>query len=510
MRKLKSAQFLLIFGLLVISLAACVRSTGSDIEPWQPSVGASTLVPNAASAENPYVSNPRAPGDPLYTPTPDSPHQLPGMRTGEDQHVVQSGDTLGQISQRYNVSIGTIAEANQIVNIDILEVGQTLIIPAPHPVTTGPNFKLIPDSELVASPVTANFNIKAFLQEKNGYLLRHKEEVNGQNLSGDQIVALVARDFSVNPRILMAVLEYQSRWITDTNPRTDTLKYPLGWKDPWRDGLYKQLAWAANNLNRGFYWWRGDAVASWTLADGTVVPIDPTINAGTAAMQYFFGLLYGYNTWEKTITADGLFAVYNEFFGYPFDYTYDPVVPDSPSQPSMQLPFEPGVVWAFTGGPHGGWGNGSAWGAIDFAPFVDDRGCFSSDEWVVAMADGLIIRAEDGAVIQDLDSDGKEQTGWTILYLHIEARDRVKAGTYLKAGERIGHPSCEGGVTDGTHAHFARRYNGEWIPADQNIPFVLDGWVSSGTGHEYDGYLQKGSASIEAYNGNIPANAIQR
>jgi murein DD-endopeptidase MepM/ murein hydrolase activator NlpD len=432
------------------------------------------------------------------------------MRTGEDQHIVQAGDTLGQISQRYNVSIGEIAEANQIENINILEIGQALIIPAPQPVTTGPNFKLIPDSELVASPVTANFNITTFLKGKNGYLLRHKEEVNGQTMSGDQIVALVARDFSVNPRVLMAVLEYQSRWVTDTNPRTDTVKYPLGWKDPWRDGLYKQLAWAANNLNRGFYWWRADAVASWTLADGIVVPIDPTINAGTAALQYFFGLLYGYNTWEKTITADGLFAVYNELFGYPFDYTYDPVVPDSLSQPSMQLPFEPGAVWAFTGGPHGGWGDGAGWGAIDFAPFVDDRGCFPSDEWIVAMADGLIIRAEDGAVVQDLDSDGKEQTGWTILYMHIETRDRVKAGTYLKAGERIGHPSCEGGVTDGTHAHFARRYNGEWISADQNIPFVLDGWVSSGTGNEYDGYLQKGSTSIEAYNGNIPENAIQR
>ena len=308
----------------------------------------------------------------------------------------------------------------------------------------------------------------------------------------------------------MAVLEYQSRWISDTNPRTDTVKYPLGWKDPWRDGLYKQLAWAANNLNRGFYWWRADAVASWTLADGIVVPIDPTINAGTAALQYFFGLLYGYNTWEKTITSEGFFAVYNELFGYPFDYTYDPVVPDSLAQPSLQLPFEPGAVWAFTGGPHGGWGDGSGWGAIDFAPFVDDRGCFTSDEWIVAMADGLIIRTEDGAVVQDLDSDGKEQTGWTILYMHIETRDRVKAGTYLKAGEHIGHPSCEGGVTDGTHAHFARRYNGEWIPADQDIPFVLDGWVSSGTGKEYDGYLQKGSTSIEAYNGNIPANAIQR
>ena len=34
-----------------------------------------------------------------------------------------------------------------------------------------------------------------------------------------------------------------------------------------------------------------------------------------------------------------------------------------------------------------------------------------------------------------------------------------------------------------------RRYNGEWIPADGNLPFNLDGWVSSGNGVEYDGSL---------------------
>ncbi len=94
-------------------------------------------------------------------------------------------------------------------------------------------------------------------------------------------------------------------------------------------------------------------------------------------------------------------------------------------------------------------------------------GCVQSDLWVVAVADGLIIRADQGRVIQDLDGDGNEGTGWIVLYMHIEGRDRVQAGTYVKAGERIGHPSCEGGYSTGTHFHLARRYNGEWIPADQ-------------------------------------------
>ena len=86
----------------------------------------------------------------------------------------------------------------------------------------------------------------------------------------------------------------------------------------------------------------------------------------------------------------------------------------------MQLPFEDGVEWSFSGGPHGGWGNGAAWAALDFAP-PGDLDCVPNDEWVVAMADGLIVRAEDGSVVQDLDGDGNEHTGWTILYLHISS-----------------------------------------------------------------------------------------
>jgi LasA protease len=121
-----------------------------------------------------------------------------------------------------------------------------------------------------------------------------------------------------------------------------------------------------------------------------------------------------------------------------------------------------------------------------------------------------MVRAGDGEVIEDLDGDGFEQTGWDILYMHIDTRQRVEPGTQVKAGDHIGHPSCEGGVSTGTHTHVARKYNGEWIPADQVVPFDLDGWVSSGTGREYDGYLARGSDKIEAFGGNSPDNHIER
>jgi murein DD-endopeptidase MepM/ murein hydrolase activator NlpD len=129
---------------------------------------------------------------------------------------------------------------------------------------------------------------------------------------------------------------------------------------------------------------------------------------------------------------------------------------------------------------------------------------------VVAIADGPIVRSSDGEVIQDLDGDGFEGTGWIVQYLHIEARDRVPAGTTLERGDPIGHPSCEGGVSSGTHLHLSRKFNGEWISADGALPFDLDGWVSEGEGVQYNGALTRADTRLEACSCRFPSNQISR
>ena len=47
-------------------------------------------------------------------------------------------------------------------------------------------------------------------------------------------------------------------------------------------------------------------------------------------------------------------------------------------------------------------------------------------------------------------------------------------GQIVEAGAVLGYPSCAGGYSTATHLHIARRYNGEWIPADcVNCPISL-------------------------------------
>jgi murein DD-endopeptidase MepM/ murein hydrolase activator NlpD len=246
------------------------------------------------------------------------------------------------------------------------------------------------------------------------------------------------------------------------------------------------------------------------LSDSSIIEVDPTINAGTAGVLNLMRYLTTSADWSWVVSETGIFYTYYELFGYPFDFAYEPMIPEDLTQPDLRLPFEDGAVWSYTGGPHGGWNTGSAWAALDFAPPGEALGCVPSEAWVVAVAPGEIVYADHGAVIQDLDVDGVWQSGWSILYMHIDTPDRVEVGTYLEAGERVGHPSCEGGFSTGTHLHIARRYNGEWIAADGDLPFVMDGWESVGYGVEYNGYLKKGEQVLEAWNGRSPRNAIQR
>jgi len=85
------------------------------------------------------------------------------------------------------------------------------------------------------------------------------------------------------------------------------------------------------------------------------------------------------------------------------------------------------------------------------------------------------------------------------MYLHIAPSGRVNVGTVLNAGDRIGHPSCEGGVADATHVHFARLYNGQWMDAQQ-MPMILSGWTITALDQEYEGKMSRGAEMREACN----------
>jgi len=86
---------------------------------------------------------------------------------------------------------------------------------------------------------------------------------------------------------------------------------------------------------------------------------------------------------------------------------------------------------------------------------------------------------------------------------------RASVGRTLKKGDALGYPSCEEGEATGTHVHIARKYNGEWIPADSAIPFNLEGYVAHDGNAAYQGTLTRGNQTITACTCSDAASHVQ-
>ncbi len=502
-----SALVLLVLSLL---LTACERPNPEVVvvatrvplllPPTSPvSAGASGL---AAPPTSPVLAIGDAGAGYIGTPTPNPvvAQDADGFAT----HVVTAGDTLGHLALTYDISIEELLELNSLDGSEILFVGQELRVPAGSAEAAGaagpvsPSFKIIPDSELVYGPAAADFDVASFVEEQDGYLAQYEGEAEGGFYSGAEILQLVAERYSVNPLLLLAALEYESGWVT--NAGAFDSGYPMRHAVPGGEGLFWQLSWAADQLNWGYYGRAEGGMSGFYVGSGEFISFAPDINDGTAGVQHWLAVRDNvtYAEWEQDAGPDGFYATYAELFGNPFARTVEPLWPESLAQPAWTLPWAVGETWYFTGGPHGGWAPGSAWAALDFVPPGEQLGCYPSEDWLTAIADGVIARSGHGGVVLDVDGDGYAGTGWAIIYMHLETRDRIAAGTAVKIGDRLGHPSCEGGFSNGTHVHISRTYNGRWVAADGDIPFQLGEWISEGLGSEYDGYLINGDTVKEA------------
>jgi LasA protease len=489
--------------LIIISLACSIGAGNSEpffTAPTGNAIWTSTPPNNEVEFEQPsatpdpeIVSNP----DPVSTPedrvsTLDNPPIL---------YRAQAGDSLRVVAIRFGVQPHEIASTEDIPEKGFIPPYQLLIIPNNLSNTTS-YMKLMPDSEVINSPSTIHFDINAFVNEAGGYLSTYKEYLmTSGNTSGADIVAKVALENSINPRLLLSLLEYQSGWVYGQPGNLVQLDYPMGMIDLSHKGLHKQLRWAVKHLSIGYYGWREGHITEVNLREGITARMAPDLNAGTAALQYYFSNLYDTPGWVEALDADnGMPALHEKMFGNPWirSQTVEPLYPPGLTQPNLILPFQINTIWSFTGGPHGAWGHDGARAALDFAPGSLESGCVPSIAWVAASAPGLVVRSQNGVVIIDLDGDGFEQTGWVLMYLHIATKNRIPVNTWVDTGDFIGHPSCEGGASTGTHVHIARRYNGEWIAADGPIPFNLSGWVAYAGEAPYEGWLTKDGVTIHA------------
>jgi murein DD-endopeptidase MepM/ murein hydrolase activator NlpD len=446
--------------------------------------------------------------DETPTPLPTRPPYSPGELV---EYFAQTGDTLPALAVRFNTTEKEIRQANPILpeQLTTLPPGLPMQIPIYYKPLWNTPFQMIPDSLFIYGPGEVGFDPVEYARSQPGWFKDAEGYSGTLSLKGGEMLVHLARLFSISPRLLLALIEYQTGGITQADPAGPEKPSPLGFGDRRNTGLYRELITAANTLNDAYYRYRSGQLTEFMLKDGRLFRLDPWQNAATVALQYYFAQVLPAADFEQAIESQGFIQTYTTLFGDPWQ-NVAPHIPGSLQQPQMRFPFLAGNAWAYTGGPHTGFGEGQPFSAIDFAPPSVVGGCQATDQTATAVADGLLIARKNQAIaLLDLDGDGDERTGWVVFYLHLAGDSIPPDGTYLKAGDPIGLPSCEGGRSTGTHIHIARKYNGEWILAGGVLAFNLEGWVAENGSNAYDGTLSRFGRFIRASTSSDQASHVR-
>lgn len=320
---------------------------------------------------------------PVPAPTSGHPAYDPGELV---EYIAQTGDTIPALAARFNTTEAEIYEANPIIPRDATTMppGLPMQIPIYYLPLWGTEFQSIPDSAFVNGPAQVGFSASAFVASTSGWLRDYRAYAGGRNRTGAELVEYVAVNYSISPRLLLAILEYQGGALTQPEPPAS--RYLLGFRRVYYESPYLQLVIAANTLNNGYYGWRSGHLTEFELPDGSLFRPDPWQNAGSAALQYYFSRTMSGEQYYASIGTEGLARVYRDLFGDPWlDSAIH--IPGSLQQPALRFPFRAGYTWAYTGGPHTGWGSGEPLAAMDFAPASETSGCYTVSKDLFATAD---------------------------------------------------------------------------------------------------------------------------
>jgi phage tail protein X len=195
----------------MLLLANC-ESTSGRTEP-----GRAANPPDGTPGSEPVAP---APVVPIPTRRPFEPGELV-------EYIALSGDTLPALAGRFNTTVAEIRSANPGIPEDATTMppGMPMRIPIYFRTLWGSPFRILPDNAFVNGPAGIGFNTAAFVDAHPGWLGDYSDypsELGGTRararLSGAAIVDHVATNYSLSPRLLLAILEYQGGALSLPDP----------------------------------------------------------------------------------------------------------------------------------------------------------------------------------------------------------------------------------------------------------------------------------------------------
>jgi murein DD-endopeptidase MepM/ murein hydrolase activator NlpD len=323
------------------------------------------------------------------------------------------------------------------------------------------------DRRLIYEPDFYAPQIQALLDEQPGPLKTVVFLVGDRRHSFAEALSGQASYYSVNPKVILALIELQSRLLSTASPAADQVGWALGYQgeNGNKRGLQAQVRWAVKQIlyaKRDY-----PQYAPLIYADNSSVPPP----AGWSLSEYVVA-----RTLAPTTSPDRLPGLLQSFLETYTRLFGDPRIPPegwpAPSPPFLSRPIEhPAPVTSFF--DHGGpflmrnprAGIVTYWGRTETDLAFAYNG---HDGWDYAAAPpDLALAAADGQVVFAGNADDNCNTravivdhgnGYRTLYWHL-ARVDAAIGDRVARGQPVGMIGSSGCAT-GPHLHFGVQFLG--------------------------------------------------
>lgn len=278
---------------------------------------------------------------------------------------------------------------------------------------------------------------------------------------------------SINPKVILALIELQSGLLSD--PDADINNAFAGLSD--EHGFDAQLEDVVMMLSQRFYaykqWQDSQATPETSKYAGEEITNRVNTNSSTAATVALVSVLK-----KQVLSKDNVNYAKSDLTG--FLATFERLFPDSRAQLqrssksalqssnqqfaaasfSMNLPWSSGYYW-YSGGAHSNTGSGYPYSSLDFN---NGSGGWGTNTPYVQAAHGGTITRFSSCNIRVTHSSGYSTNYYHMSNLQYSSGDFVQPGAWLgRYANNYNQALCEGGQSSGPHVHFTLLYNGQQV-----------------------------------------------
>ncbi len=304
----------------------------------------------------------------------------------------------------------------------------------------------VDNSRLVYSPEEMiNLDLDRFIERSAPHLAPYRETLSHWSAYA-----------SISPKIVLSLVEMQSKMISDPTKLESTVSDPDDSKRPL--GALIAKAGFSDQLRDGLSQLAGSFYAYPTNTDD--LPLrGRDAGAATAALIELLG---------SPDALARLLTVYSDLFPNAPDLSqptpgarfHDKATAPAPN--FLQLPYGIGLSWIFNGSHTFIGNNQGPPSSLDFSRNWPGWGANTSNDWVVAAHGGTVI------IHSSCFAEVIGAGGWSTSYYHLD-NIAVGNGQTVQGNQRVANYAnnqaqalCGGGSSTGPHIHFSLRRNGEF------------------------------------------------